>query len=144
MKTISIIELTELLTSQEEEIRGEYTEKVARIARENERLSICLMDEYRRSKDIAERLETTIERLAKFEKAIPKKYQPIIVGVLPCDAETVELGPCMSDPEPQTPVAVRLDQEQEFSRAWLDQHDKLPVMTIPCLDDSSICVNCSS
>jgi len=144
MKTITIKELTELLSSQEEEIRSEYQDKVRLIVKENERLSDLLQDEFRKSKDIAERLDTALERLKKFDKVVPKKYQPTIVGVLSCDAETVELGPCMSDPEPQTPKVVRLDEEQQFARAWLDQHDKLPVMNIPCLDDSSICVNCSS
>lgn len=77
-KTITIRELTELLTAQEAEIREEYQDKVRRLVAENERLSICLMDEHKKAREIAERLER-------------KAVIPNIVGVLDC-------SPCMSDP----------------------------------------------
>lgn len=77
-KTITIRELTELLSSQEAEIREEYQDKVKRLVAENERLSICLSEEYKKSREIAERLER-------------KVVIPNIVGVLDC-------SPCMSDP----------------------------------------------
>jgi hypothetical protein len=77
-KTITIRELTELLTAQEAEIREEYQEKIRRLAGENERLSICLMEEYKKAREIA----------AKAERHASK---PNIVGVLDC-------SPCMSDP----------------------------------------------
>jgi hypothetical protein len=74
-KTITIRELTELLSAQEAEIREEYQDKVKRLVAENERLSICLAEEYKKSREIAER----------------KAIIPNIVGVLDC-------SPCMSDP----------------------------------------------
>jgi hypothetical protein len=77
-KTITIRELTELLTAQEAEIREEYQEKVKRLVAENERLSVCLMEEYKKAREIA----------AKAERHAIK---PNIVGVLDC-------SPCMSDP----------------------------------------------
>ena len=77
-KTITIRELTELLSAQEAEIRGEYQDKVKSLVAENERLSICLMEEYKKAREIAERLER-------------KAVVPNIVGVLDC-------SPCMSDP----------------------------------------------
>jgi len=79
-KTITIRELTELLSAQEAEIKEEYQDKVKRLVAENERLSICLAEEYKKSREIAERLER------KATSAIPN-----IVGVLDC-------SPCMSDP----------------------------------------------
>ena len=79
-KTITIRELTELLTAQEAEIREEYQDKVRRLVAENERLSICLSEEYKKSREIAERLER-------------KAVIPNIVGVLDCG-----LSPFMSDP----------------------------------------------
>ena len=77
-KTITIRELTELLSAQEAEIRDEYQEKVRKLVAENERLSICLMEEYKKAREIA----------AKAERHAIK---PNIVGVLDC-------SPCMSDP----------------------------------------------
>ena len=72
-KTITIRELTELLSAQEAEIREEYQDKVKRLVAENERLSILLSEEYKKSREIAERLER------KATSAIPN-----IVGVLDC------------------------------------------------------------
>jgi len=83
-KTITIRELTELLTAQEAEIREEYQDKVRRLVAENERLSICLMDEHKKAREIAERLE---------RKTKQEKPAPIIVGVLDCG-----LSPCINDP----------------------------------------------
>jgi len=77
-KTITIRELTELLTAQEAEIREEYQAKVRKLVAENERLSVCLMEEYRKAQKIA-------------EKAERHAIKPNIVGVLDC-------SPCMSDP----------------------------------------------
>ena len=77
-KTITIRELTELLTAQEAEIREEYQDKVRRLVAENERLTVLLTEEYKKAREIAERLER-------------KAIKPIIVGVLDC-------SPCMSDP----------------------------------------------
>jgi hypothetical protein len=77
-KTITIRELTELLSAQEAEIREEYQEKVRKLVAENERLSICLMEEYKKAREIA----------AKAERHAIK---PNIVGVLDC-------SPCISDP----------------------------------------------
>ena len=71
-KTITIRELTELLTAQEAEIREEYQEKVKRLVAENERLSICLMEEYKKAREIAEKLER-------------HAIKPNIVGTLNCD-----------------------------------------------------------
>ena len=71
-KTITIRELTELLHAQEVEIREEYQDKVKRLVAENERLSICLTEEYKKSREIAERLER-------------KVVIPNIVGTLNCD-----------------------------------------------------------
>jgi len=79
-KTITIRELTEMLTAQEAEIRAEYQDKVRLLVAENERLSILLAEEYKKSREIAERLER------RATSAIPN-----IVGVLDC-------SPCMSDP----------------------------------------------
>lgn len=80
-KTITIRELTELLSSQEQEIREEYQDKVRLLVAENERLSICLSEEYKKSREIAERSEAR------------KAVIPNIVGVLDCG-----LSPCMNDP----------------------------------------------
>ena len=71
-KTITIRELTELLTSQEAEIRAEYQDKVKRLVDENERLSILLAEEYKKSREIAERLEA-------------RTIKPNIVGTLNCE-----------------------------------------------------------
>jgi broad-specificity NMP kinase len=70
-KTITIRELTELLTAQEAEIREEYQEKVKKLVAENERLSICLMEEYKKAREIAAKLER-------------HAIKPNIVGVLDC------------------------------------------------------------
>lgn len=86
-KTITIRELTELLTAQEAEIREEYQEKVKKLVAENERLSVCLMDEYKKAREIAERLER-------------KAVIPNIVGVLDCG-----LSPYMSNPEPENIIS---------------------------------------
>ena len=70
-KTITIRELTELLTAQEAEIREEYQDKVRRLVAENERLTVLLTEEYKKAREIAERLER-------------KAIKPNIVGVLDC------------------------------------------------------------
>ena len=70
-KTITIRELTEMLSAQEAEIREEYQEKVRKLVAENERLSICLMEEYKKAREIAEKLER-------------RAIKPNIVGVLDC------------------------------------------------------------
>lgn len=71
-KTITIRELTEMLTAQEAEIREEYQDKVRRLVAENERLSICLMEEYKKAREISERLERNT-------------IKPNIVGTLNCE-----------------------------------------------------------
>lgn len=77
-KTITIRELTEILTSQEQEIRSEYQDKVRHLVEENERLSSLLSEEYKKARAIADKLER-------------RAIKPNIVGVLDC-------SPCMSDP----------------------------------------------
>ena len=71
-KTITIRELTELLTAQEAEIREEYQDKVRRLVDENERLTVLLTEEYKKAREIA----------AKAERHAIK---PNIVGTLNCD-----------------------------------------------------------
>ena len=89
-KTITIRELTELLHAQEVEIREEYQDKVKRLVAENERLSICLTEEYKKSREIAERLER-------------KVVIPNIVGTLNCDPVDIteqfdyDKIPCLGD-----------------------------------------------
>ena len=89
-KTITIRELTELLSAQEAEIREEYQDKVKRLVAENERLSVCLAEEYKKSREIAERLER-------------KVVIPNIVGTLNCDPVDVTEQfdykniPCLDD-----------------------------------------------
>lgn len=89
-KTITIRELTELLTAQEAEIREEYQDKVRRLVDENERLTGLLTEEYKKAREIAERLER-------------KAIKPIIVGTLNCDpvdiTEQIDYKniPCLDD-----------------------------------------------
>ena len=71
-KTITIRELTELLTAQEAEIREEYQDKVRRLVDENERLTVLLTEEYKKAREIA----------AKAERHAIK---PNIVGTLNCE-----------------------------------------------------------
>lgn len=89
-KTITIRELTELLTAQEAEIREEYQDKVRRLVDENERLTVLLTEEYKKAREIA----------AKAERHAIK---PVIVGTLNC--EPVDISeqfdykniPCLDD-----------------------------------------------
>lgn len=116
-KTLTMRELNEMLTAQEEELSAEFGAKQRAIVAENERLSLLLMDKFKVIDDLTERLE-------KLETASRKKDDkpaPIIVGVLDCG-----LSPCMSDPEPENIIS-------KFD------YDK-----IPCLGDDDVCVSCGS
>ena len=86
-KTITMRELNEMLSAQEEEMSVEFGAKQKALISENERLSLLLMDKFKVIDDLTERLE----KLEK--KTIQEKPAPIIVGVLDCG-----LSPCMSDP----------------------------------------------
>ena len=114
-KTISMRELNEMLSAQEEELSAEFGEKQRALVVENERLSILLAEKFKVIDNLTERLEK-LERNTKQDKPAP-----YIVGVLDCG-----LSPCMSDPEPQNIIS-------KFD------YDKLP-----CLDESDVCVSCGS
>ena len=86
-KSITMRELNEMLSAQEEELMTEFGAKQKAIIAENERLSILLADKFKVIDDLTERL-AKLERKTKQEKPAP-----IIVGVLDCG-----LSPCMSDP----------------------------------------------
>ena len=86
-KTITMRELNEMLSAQEEELSAEFGARQKSLIAENERLSLLLMDKFKVIDDLTERLE----KLEK--KTIQEKPAPIIVGVLDCG-----LSPCMSDP----------------------------------------------
>ena len=91
-KTITMRELNEMLSAQEEEMSVEFGAKQKALISENERLSLLLMDKFKIIDDLTERLE----KLEK--KTIQEKPAPIIVGVLDC-------SPCMSDPEPENIIS---------------------------------------
>jgi len=114
-KTISMRELNEMLSAQEEELSAEFGEKQRALVIENERLSILLAEKFKIIDDLTERLEKTKTQV---KDKIPAPY---IVGVLDCG-----LSPCMSDPEPQNIIS-------KFD------YDKLP-----CLDESDVCLSCGS
>ena len=114
-KTITMRELNEMLSAQEEEMSVEFGAKQKALISENERLSLLLMDKFKIIDDLTERLEK-LERKTKQEKPAP-----IIVGVLDCG-----LSPCMSDPEPENIIS------------------KFDYKNIPCLGDDDGCVSCGS
>ena len=114
-KTITMRELNEMLSAQEEEMSVEFGAKQTALIAENERLSLLLMEKFKVIDDLTERLEK-LERKTKQEKPAP-----IIVGVLDCG-----LSPCIGDPEPQNIIS-------KFD------YDKLP-----CLDESDVCLSCGS
>ncbi len=91
-KTISMRELNEMLSAQEEELSAEFGEKQKALVVENERLSLLLMEKFKVIDDLTERLEK-LEKKTKQDKPAP-----YIVGVLDC-------SPCMSDPEPQNIIS---------------------------------------
>ena len=91
-KTITMRELNEMLSAQEEEMSAEFGAKQTALISENERLSLLLMEKFKVIDDLTERLEK-LERKTKQEKPAP-----YIVGVLDC-------SPCMSDPEPQNIIS---------------------------------------
>ncbi len=99
-KTISMRELNEMLSAQEEELSAEFGEKQRALVIENERLSILLAEKFKVIDDLTERLEKAKRRVAERETA------PKIVGVLDC-------SPCMSDP---------VDITEQFN------YDKLPCL----------------
>ncbi len=87
-KTITMRELNEMLSAQEEEMTLEFGAKQTALIAENERLSLLLMEKFKVIDDLTERLEK-LEKKTKQDKPAP-----YIVGVLDCG-----LSPCMSDPE---------------------------------------------
>ncbi len=114
-KTLTMRELNEMLSAQEEELMMEFGSKQKALITENERLSIILTEKFKVIEELTERLE----KLEK--KTIQDKPAPYIVGVLDCG-----LSPCMGDPEPENIIS-------KFD------YDKLP-----CLDESDVCVSCGS
>ncbi len=114
-KTLTMRELNEMLSAQEEELVAEFGEKQRALVVENERLSILLAEKFKVIDNLTERLEK-LERNTKQDKPAP-----YIVGVLDCG-----LSPCMNDPEPQNIIS-------KFD------YDKLP-----CLDESDVCLSCGS
>ena len=86
-KTLTMRELNEMLSAQEEELTAEFGAKQKTLIAENERLSLLLIEKFKVIDDLTERLEK-LEKKTKQEKPAP-----IIVGVLDCG-----LSPCMSDP----------------------------------------------
>ena len=99
-KTITMRELNEMLSAQEEEMTLEFGAKQTALIAENERLSLLLMEKFKVIDDLTERLEKAKRRVAERETA------PKIVGVLDC-------SPCMSDP---------VDITEQFN------YDKLPCL----------------
>ena len=91
-KTITMRELNEMLSAQEEEMSVEFGAKQTALIAENERLSLLLMEKFKVIDDLTERLEK-LERKTKQEKPAP-----YIVGVLDC-------SPCIGDPEPQNIIS---------------------------------------
>lgn len=86
-KTITMRELNEMLSAQEEELSFEFGEKQRAIIAENQRLSALLTEKFKVIDELTERLEKTKRRVADRETA------PKIVGVLDCG-----LSPCINDP----------------------------------------------
>lgn len=84
-KTITMRELNEMLSAQEEEMVAEFGEKQRAIIAENQRLSALLTEKFKVIDELTERLEKTKRKVADRETA------PKIVGILDC-------SPCMSDP----------------------------------------------
>ena len=84
-KTITMRELNEMLSAQEEELSAEFGAKQKALIAENERLSLLLVEKFKVIDDLTERLE-------KVKTQVKDKVPaPHIVGVLDC-------SPCMSDP----------------------------------------------
>ena len=84
-KMITMRELNEMLSAQEEEMVAEFGEKQRAIIAENQRLSALLTEKFKVIDELTERLEKAKRKVADRETA------PKIVGVLDC-------SPCMSDP----------------------------------------------
>lgn len=91
-KTLTMRELNEMLSAQEEELSAEFGAKQKSLIAENERLSLLLMEKFKVIDELTERLEK-LEKKTKQDKPAP-----YIVGVLDC-------SPCMSDPEPQNIIS---------------------------------------
>jgi len=91
-KTITMRELNEMLSAQEEELSAEFGAKQKSLIAENERLSLLLMEKFKVIDELTERLDK-LEKKTKQDKPAP-----YIVGVLDC-------SPCMSDPEPQNIIS---------------------------------------
>ncbi len=87
-KMLTMRELNEMLSAQEEELVAEFGEKQRAIIAENQRLSALLTEKFKVIDELTERLEKAKRKVADRETA------PKIVGVLDCG-----LSPCMSDPE---------------------------------------------
>ena len=114
-KTITMRELNEMLSAQEEELSFEFGAKQKALIAENERLSILLAEKFKIIDDLTERLE-------KVKTQVKDKVPaPHIVGVMDCG-----LSPCMSDPEPENIIS------------------KFDYKNIPCLGDDDVCVSCGS
>lgn len=94
MKVVSIRELNEMLSAQEEEIRAEYVDRHKVLMAENERLSILLGEKFKLIDELTERLEKLKGQVKDSRPA------PIIVGVMDCG-----LSPCMGDPEPENIIS---------------------------------------
>lgn len=77
-KTITMRELNEMLSAQEEELSAEFGEKQRLLISENERLSLLLAAKFKIIDELTERLEK-LER--KTKDKIPAPY---VVGVLDC------------------------------------------------------------
>ena len=86
-KTITMRELNEMLSAQEEELSAEFGAKQKALIAENERLSLLLVEKFKVIDDLTERLEKVKTQV---KDKIPAPY---IVGVLDCG-----LSPCISDP----------------------------------------------
>ena len=91
-KTITMRELNEMLSAQEEELSFEFGAKQKALIAENERLSLLLMEKFKVIDDLTERLDKVKTQV---KDKIPAPY---IVGVLDC-------SPCMSDPEPENIIS---------------------------------------
>jgi len=114
-KTITMRELNEMLSAQEEELSVEFGARQKALIVENERLSLLLAEKFKVIEDLTERLEK-VKTQVKDKIPAPK-----IVGVLDCG-----LSPCMNDPELENIIS-------KFD------YDKLP-----CLDEDDVCVSCGS
>ena len=91
-KTLTMRELNEMLSAQEEELMAEFGSKQKALITENERLSILLTEKFKVIEELTERLDKAKRRVAERETA------PKIVGVLDC-------SPCIGDPEPQNIIS---------------------------------------